>query len=296
MVNLKFFVKRKTCPLCNSKKHEVIFSKSFKQIKLKEFFLNHLNNRFPLKILNNTNYLLSECLVCKIIYQNHILNRKYNFKYYNDYIDHEKVLTKKNQIRFENNSFKDEMKLINKIFEDKKINILEFGAGLGSWIFALKENNYTNISAVEISKKRRDFLKKNKINSYKDIKIFKKKKFDLIYADQVLEHLNEPGTTLKQMVSMLKKNGIIIIKIPSGFFLKKKLMKKYYAQKDEAIPLEHINIFTNNSLKFIENNFNLKRLNLFNFYKFHELSFYKYLLSDMYQKIFGKKIFLRKVF
>ena len=73
-------------------------------------------------------------------------------------------------------------------------------------------------------------------------------------------------------------------------------MKKYYAQKDEAIPLEHINIFTYGSLKFIDNNFNLKRLNLFNFYKFYELSFYKYLLSDLYQKIFGKKIFLKKLF
>ena len=120
MVNLKFFVKRKTCPLCNSKKHKVIFLKSFKQIKLKEFFLNHLNNRFPFKILNNTNYVLSECFVCKIIYQNHILNRKYNFKYYNDYIDHEKSINKKKSNKLENNSFKDEIKLINKILKTKK--------------------------------------------------------------------------------------------------------------------------------------------------------------------------------
>ena len=43
---------------------------------------------------------------------------------------------------------------------DKNIKILEFGAGLGTWISAIQKKNFKKIFAVEISKKRRDFLKK----------------------------------------------------------------------------------------------------------------------------------------
>ena len=50
-----------------------------------------------------------------------------------------------------------EFDLIDRIFKDKKISILEYGAGLGGWISALKVSGYKNIDAVEISHKRRNF-------------------------------------------------------------------------------------------------------------------------------------------
>ncbi len=293
MVNKKYFVQRNKCPLCASKNYKLIFSKTFKEIKSKNFFSNHLNNKFPLSLLKNANYNLSECLDCMVIFQNNILNKKYNSKYYNDYIDHNQVL-EKNQKRVEQNQLIKEVNSIERMFKNKKIKILEFGAGFGTWISAVKKKNFKDITAIEISKKRRVYLKKKGIKVYADINNLKKNSFDFIYSDQTLEHLVYPGEKLKQIISLLKKDGILLIKIPSGFFLKSKLKKKYYAQNDEAIPLEHINIFTNKSLNYIKSFYNLKRLEISYYYKFYEFDYYKYLASDFYHRIFGKKILFKK--
>tara|TARA_B100001741_G_C16535129_1_gene591501 strand:- start:247 stop:1131 length:885 start_codon:yes stop_codon:yes gene_type:complete len=294
VVKKKYFNIRKKCPLCHSKKIKIIFSKTFEEIRSKEFFFKHLNNKFPLIMLEDSFYKLSECLNCKIIFQNHVLNKKYNFKFYNDYINHEKVNLEKNAPKLKTGAYKNEIELFEKIFKNKNIKILEFGAGLGAWIIALKQKNFNNIYGVEISKKRRQFLKKNKINCYENLNYIKNKKFDLIYSDQTLEHLVDPGKILKTLVSKLKKDGILVVKIPSGLFLKKKLKNNYYAQKDEAIPLEHINIFTKKSLNFIKSYFNLQRVDLHKYFKIYEYNFYKYLISDYYQRFFCKKIIFKK--
>ena len=294
MVKKIFFEKRNKCPLCNSKKFDLIFSKTFDEIRAKNFFKLHLNNKFPFKILDKANYELSECKKCKMIFQNNILNKKYTIKYYNNYIDHN-LVKKKNESRIENNELKNEIELISKIFKDKNIKILELGAGLGTWILSLKKKNFQNISAIEISKKRRVFLSKKNIKSYSDLRFLKKKKFDLIYSDQTLEHLSKPRKILNELIKLLKKNGILIIKVPSGAFIKKKLKKNYYAQNDEAIPLEHINIFTNNSINYMKSFYKLKKINLCNFFKINEFMFYKYLASDIYHKLFGKKFFFKKL-
>ena len=98
-------------------------------------------------------------------------------------------------------------------------------------------------------KEEKSFYKKN-IKSYSDLR-FLKKEIDLIYSDQTLEHLSKPRKILNELIKLLKKNGILIIKYHQVHLLKK-LKKNYYAQNDEAIPLEHINIFTNNSINYMK--------------------------------------------
>ena len=175
MIKNKYFEQRKNCPLCNSKKVDLIFSKKFNEIKTNKFFLKHLNKKFPMSILNENFYNLSECKICKIIFQNNILNKKYNGKFYDEYIDHESIKVEKNYYKLINNIHKKEVKLINKIYQNKKIDILEFGAGLGSWITAMKESGYNNIYAIEISKKRKAYLKKKKIKCFGSVQNIKKK-------------------------------------------------------------------------------------------------------------------------
>lgn len=287
MVKNIFFNSRKFCPLCKSKKVKIIFSKKFDQIKTKEFFKSHLNKKFPMKILNNRYYEISECEKCYFIFQKNILNKKYNYKFYNDYVDHEDAL-KKNIFKWNA-----EIDLINRIFEDKNINILEYGAGLGAWLKPIKNNGYKNIHAVEISKIRRKYLMKLNIKSSAKLKGINKK-FDLIYSDQTFEHLTEPGKVINNLSKLLKKNGYIIFKIPSGFNFKNKLGDNYFAQKDEAIPLEHINIFTKGSIKFIKETFKLSNVRSFSFYKIYERKFYKNLVSFLYHQYSGKNFILQK--
>ena len=80
MVN-KFFIKRNKCPLCNSKKINLIFDKTHKEIKTYEFLKSHLNNKFPFKILKYINFSVDKCSVCGLIFQKNILNKNYSEKF-----------------------------------------------------------------------------------------------------------------------------------------------------------------------------------------------------------------------
>lgn len=293
MVKDKFFVERKKCPLCNSKRIVKIFSKTFSQIKAKNFFKTHLNNKFPFRILDNREFNISECKKCKILFQKNILNNKYNSKYYNDFIDHKKILNTKNLLKQKNSNFKFEIEMIDRIFKNKKITILEYGAGLGAWVNAIKKSGYKNVFTVEISKKRRDYLKKNKIKSYSNLSKLNKK-FDLIYSDQTFEHLIHPGKVIEKLIRLLKPNGCLIFKIPPGIHFKKKLNNNYVAQKDEAIPLEHLNIYTRDTIKFIKKKYKLKDIKSYLLFKIYEKNFLKSLASYFYHLYYAKKFVLQK--
>jgi 2-polyprenyl-3-methyl-5-hydroxy-6-metoxy-1,4-benzoquinol methylase len=40
--------------------------------------------------------------------------------------------------------------------------------------------------------------------------------FDIIFCQQVLEHLVEPETALRNLISMLRPNGVLVITVPDG--------------------------------------------------------------------------------
>ena len=234
MVN-KYFIKRNKCPLCNSKNISSIFNENHKKIETHKFFKSHLNKKFPFKILEYVNFSIDKCSRCNLIFQKNILNKKYSEKFYDKYIDHEKVINSKKK----NNIFKISKKdtfFFKKIFKNKKnVNVLEFGSGIGTWAISMKNEGY-NVETIELSKSRRNFLKKEKIKSFKNIKNLRKK-YDLIYSDQTFEHLSEPGIVIKRLSKLIKKNGYLFFKIPSGTFVEKNLKKIILHKKMRSYPL-----------------------------------------------------------
>lgn len=83
----------------------------------------------------------------------------------------------------------------------------------------------------------------------------------------MFEHVKEPLNLLKQLIELLKVNGVIKISVPDGNqdfdYL---LSSEWQARKDSFHPLEHINCFTHESLikfgqaaglKFLERPFSI---------------------------------------
>lgn len=85
-----------------------------------------------------------------------------------------------------------------------------------------------------------------------------KKKYDIIYSNQVIEHVNNPLKIFLISKKLLKKNGFIYFRFPSSLGLKARLKNKYIPCKDCAQPLEHINIFNNECFKNLEKKLKLK--------------------------------------
>jgi 2-polyprenyl-3-methyl-5-hydroxy-6-metoxy-1,4-benzoquinol methylase len=107
-------------------------------------------------------------------------------------------------------------------FVGNQKKVLEIGAGPGSILHVLKDLNHCDITALEVFP---DYVEKLKefcpsvisadLNDPHWNKIFsEEQKFDVVVAADVLEHLYDPLTCLKNMATLLKENGSIVISLP----------------------------------------------------------------------------------
>lgn len=287
--------KRKNCPICNSKKFTCIFERKYSDIQLVQFLKRHFNNNIPLKFLKNKYYKINECLNCKGLFQKYIFDQKFHKRLYENFINKEKSKKKKDDFSVKDfQTYFNEMKSIEKNFKRKPINIkiLEIGAGWGSWSLFAKACNF-KIEAIEVSSSRLSYIKKNNIKIYNNINKINKKKYDLIYLDQTLEHLESPYKTLNIIKKILSKNGLLIIKVPSGLFTKKKLFNDYIFHEDELIPLEHINIFNYKTFNYISKKYNFRFKFLFSKYPPNSILYYKDLIKNFYYYLTNKMVIFK---
>jgi SAM-dependent methyltransferase len=95
-------------------------------------------------------------------------------------------------------------------------DILDFGCGPGGFIFKA-QNKAKQIIGIELETRLASHYAENGIkvlSGFWDLP--EDKKFDLITAFHVVEHLENPATILREMSQRLKFNGRIIIEIPSA--------------------------------------------------------------------------------
>ncbi|MFQ5484575.1 MAG: class I SAM-dependent methyltransferase [Desulfobacterales bacterium] len=88
----------------------------------------------------------------------------------------------------------------------EKAKILDFGAGSGLLVRFLRDEGFDAFGYDKYSET--PFCKNV---SFKNVVSIADKKFDLIIALEVTEHLLRPQETLKQLVSLLSKKGIVFL-------------------------------------------------------------------------------------
>lgn len=112
-----------------------------------------------------------------------------------------------------------------------KGDILEVGCGIGNFTEGL--TRYGKIFAIDIDKEHiREtvkLLKRKAEVGLGDIEkgsyFFKNQQFDTIVCINVLEHIKDDGEALKNIYSLLKKEGYLILLVPAHQFLYGKIDK-----------------------------------------------------------------------
>jgi 2-polyprenyl-6-hydroxyphenyl methylase/3-demethylubiquinone-9 3-methyltransferase len=147
--------------------------------------------------------------------------------------------------------------------------ILDVGCGTGLLAQALVEHGYSNVTGVDwLPKEKVEYLKY--LNSYYQVNLneasempLPSKKYDLVICSDVLEHLENPASVIRQMAKFVNPEGVILITVPNAVnifqrwrFLLTGNSTRYKTEKPNG--WGHITFFTTNIMKSLAQRGGLK--------------------------------------
>ena len=138
-------------------------------------------------------------------------------------------------------------------FNKKKLKILDVGSGLGIFPYKMSKKNY-DVTALDPDKKSCLHIRKNlKIQTLHGdfFKLRIKKRYNLITLNKVIEHVASPKKMLIKIKKILKKKGLIYIEVPDE-------RASLYGKDREEFHIDHLHVFSKNSLNYLTNKINLK--------------------------------------
>jgi len=99
-------------------------------------------------------------------------------------------------------------------FGKKKPKILDFGAGSGTYADMLKAEG-TVVDCLEPDSKLQKVLTKKGYKVSSDAANLRERSYDVIYALNVMEHIEDDYDVFAQLTKALKKGGVVIIYVPA---------------------------------------------------------------------------------
>jgi methionine biosynthesis protein MetW len=152
-------------------------------------------------------------------------------------------------------------------------SVLDVGCSIGALGKQIKENTLTEVTGIEIdpsmaaiAQEKIDRVIIEDIEKLDILKYFNVNYFDCIILSDILEHLKEPWTTLKELNKILKFDGTIISSIPNirhYTTIANLIFKGYWPYRDRGIhDINHLRFFTLKNIKEMFDKTGLKILNI----------------------------------
>lgn len=298
----KGIILRDKCPICKSTSSKSIFNRNFNEDIIKEYMNLNYHGNANIDFLEDVIFEIVQCNGCKISYQKYGLDEERLNELYNEWID-PKLAIEWNEIgkTEKNRGYTNILNFAKRHLKKapSMIKVLDYGAGFGDSLLLAKEMGF-DAYAYEYSSERIQFLEERGIKTIDDKNEIL---FDLIICNQVLEHLTFPNKILKVINGKLINNGLVYIAVPHCPYLKMKLKKTNKIMDAEELDkflinasvnaFQHINFFTNSSLKLLFKMNGLKPISPFKL-ALDNPSSIKTILRPFYRYYFGSSFFLTK--
>ncbi len=159
-----------------------------------------------------------KCLKCSLIYVSPVFNYEHYIKLYSNknYQNIVKKLGEKSHQYRRKRFGVERLNILKKFYKKKKCSLLDIGCSTGFFIEEVEKNGW-DAMGIELNPSAKNFAKKKGLNvvdsDYNNIKF--KKKFDIICAFDVLEHLYDPMKIVKKIKQDLKKGGLFFLYVPN---------------------------------------------------------------------------------
>jgi len=256
----QYFVTRAACPVCTSLRGKTLLALDYCQSPLRDYLTSFYGAQGTVEFeyLEDAQYVLEECPDCNLIYQKQIPNDELMFRLYEKWLDPHRVF-EKFEHSYPLSYYADYARVIHDVaaYKDRlpaTLKVLDFAMGWGNWAMMAKAFG-CDVYGSELSPQRIAHAQESgiKIISWDQIPLHQ---FDFINTDQVLEHVADPAGTLAHLKRALTPDGVIRVCVPDGRQIVSKLRAPIWtadkASPDSlnaVAPLEHINCFTNTSLR-----------------------------------------------
>lgn len=249
---------RGSCPACLGTASKVLVDLPYNASTLSEFrrWMKTRGFGFLPPLLARYGYRVLECRACGLLWQPYVLSEELErVTYGRAKRDYEPgVRTRKWRASWRKFSYYvKQVERASSIFSllypkpPEAIEVLDFGAGWGEFVTAAQALGY-RVSAAELNPRKRRQLARLGVPC---VDLPCEQLFDVIHADQVLEHLADPGHWLAMLAEQLRGEGFIIISVPTvrRRGLARSLRRGDLSTIVNLCPLVHVNMFSGRSLR-----------------------------------------------
>ncbi|MFA5033311.1 MAG: class I SAM-dependent methyltransferase [bacterium] len=186
------------------------------------------------KLAKTKTYEYIKCIKCGLIFTNPLpimeedeMNKFYEKSFYSTCKDMNKF--NKHNFNLLYPVYEKQFNIFNRYLKGN--NILDFGCGVGYFLFARGKKGF-NCLGIEISKEAAKYTQNQLgvkvLTSEKEAEALPSDYFDGVRIAHVLEHLSNPVATLNKINRILKRNGILEIRIPNPYCLLTHLTNLYH--------------------------------------------------------------------
>ena len=92
--------------------------------------------------------------------------------------------------------------------------LLDFGAGVGTFAFALAAEGY-HVECVEPDATQRAAIASNGLPAHRDLTTIEDDSIDFAYTFNVLEHIDDDRAALRELASKISRGGKLLVYVPA---------------------------------------------------------------------------------
>lgn len=245
------FERREDCPVCSSRDLQILYEEPFTEGATWQFIARYYAGAVPQEALECGSFSIAHCNGCAFIFQREVLNNAGMQKLYDEWICNEKSRSKQVDSTDQNAAeIANQVQVITDLVgrPASKCQVLDVGMGWGNWCQMAQAHGYQAFG-LELSRVRQEHAQKRGVTVIETLDS-QESRFDFVNCEQVLEHVPHPRQLLETIRDVLRPGGVTRISVPNARGIKRKIESgQWRPAKDCIHPLEHINAFTNKTLR-----------------------------------------------
>ncbi|MBF0312029.1 MAG: class I SAM-dependent methyltransferase [Oligoflexia bacterium] len=177
-----------------------------------------------------------------------------------DYNEEFRLIVSGKQSHHRDKNYREDLNTIRKY--KPRGEFLDIGTNVGSFLRLARDQQW-NLTGIEpsqsLNKLAREWWGLNIINNFLEKANLPEKYFDIVTMTDVFEHIINPDEVLQAILKIIKKDGVLFIKVPNGKFnvYKHAIRKKFLGREnaDDFDSYEHVCHYSDITLrKMIEKN------------------------------------------